>query len=116
MDYFIDALKKYAQFTGRASRKEFWMFYLILYVLGFLTFTVSDVMASILPYAIFALAMAVPILSITTRRLHDTNRSGWWQLLPLVPLVGAIVLLVFLIQRGKDENVYGLESGCLLVK
>ena len=56
---------------------------------------------------IFALAMLVPSISIAARRLHDTGRSGWWQLISLIPLIGAIVLIVFLVQDSHEENQYG---------
>jgi uncharacterized membrane protein YhaH (DUF805 family) len=57
---------------------------------------------------VFSLALAVPSIAVATRRLHDTGRSGWWQLLALIPLVGLIVLIVFLAQDGKSgQNHYG---------
>jgi uncharacterized membrane protein YhaH (DUF805 family) len=100
--------KKYATFSGRASRSEYWWFALIGLVVGIAT-TLIDVVAAgsfagananttglgdILSYG-WALATLVPSLALGVRRLHDTNRSGWWLLIALVPLVGAIVLLVF---------------------
>jgi uncharacterized membrane protein YhaH (DUF805 family) len=100
--------KKYATFSGRASRSEYWWFTLIGFVVGVVT-TLIDVVAAgsfaeananvtglgdMLSY-VWALATLVPSLALGVRRLHDTNRSGWWLLIVLVPLVGAIVLLVF---------------------
>jgi uncharacterized membrane protein YhaH (DUF805 family) len=105
MEYFIGALKKYADFNGRARRTEYWMFVLIymiisvvLTVLGFETLS-----------ALLGLALLIPSISIAARRLHDTGRSGWWQLIALIPLVGFIVLIVFLAQEGHDENEYGMN-------
>ncbi|MEI6858412.1 MAG: DUF805 domain-containing protein [Shewanella sp.] len=105
MDYFIGALKKYADFSGRARRKEYWMFVLIYMVIN-VVLTVLDIyMLS----AIVSLALLVPSLSISARRLHDTGRSGWWQLIYLLPLIGLIVMIVFLVQDSHDDNDYGVN-------
>lgn len=87
---------KYADFNGRASRSEYWWFALGV-ALG------CAILSAIAPvaYAIFALGTLVPSLAAATRRLHDTNRSGWWQLIILVPIIGFIVLLVFLAQESR---------------
>lgn len=109
MDYFIGALKKYADFNGRASRKEYWMFYLI-YMLFILASAVIDAVTGIGIFSIiFTLAMFIPTISIAARRLHDTGRSGWWQLIALIPLIGFIILLVFLTQDSHDSNDYGVN-------
>lgn len=107
MKYFLDALSKYADFTGRARRTEFWMFTLIYIVLS-IGVSLLDVMLGAGFLAIlFALAMLVPTISITARRLHDTGRSGWWQLLNLIPLIGGIILIIFLILDSTEENKWG---------
>jgi uncharacterized membrane protein YhaH (DUF805 family) len=105
MDYFIGALKKYADFNGRASRKEFWM-YILFYMVINIIFSVLglDVISMIVGLMLF-----VPSISIGARRLHDTGRSGWWQLVYLVPLIGLIVMIFFLAQDGHDENDYGVN-------
>lgn len=105
MDYFINALKKYADFSGRARRKEYWMFILIYMIIS-VVFSIFglDVISGLV-----ALGLLVPSLSIAARRLHDTGRSGWWQLIVLIPLIGAIVLIIFLAQDGHDENSYGVN-------
>lgn len=99
---FQDAIRtgfnKYAEFTGTASRPEYWWFFLFL-VLGSLVAMALSFSLSI----VFSLATIVPALAAATRRLHDTGRSGWWQLIALVPLVGCIVLIVLLAQEGKAE-------------
>jgi len=103
MDYFIGALKKYADFNGRARRKEYWMFVLIYMVINVILAVLGmDIIAMIV-----GLALLVPSISIGTRRLHDTGRSGWWQLIYFVPLIGLIVMIVFLSQDSHDENDYG---------
>jgi uncharacterized membrane protein YhaH (DUF805 family) len=105
MDYFIGALKKYADFSGRARRKEYWMFILIYMVINvILALLGMDIISGIV-----ALALLIPSLSIGARRLHDTGRSGWWQLIYLVPLIGLIVMIVFLVQDSHDTNDYGVN-------
>lgn len=90
---------KYADFNGRASRSEYWWFALAV-ALG------CGILSAIAPaaYFIFALGTLVPSIAAATRRLHDTNRSGWWQLIILVPVVGFIVLLVFLAQESSPAS------------
>lgn len=105
MDYFIGALKKYADFNGRARRKEYWMFVLIYMVINIVLAVLGmDVISMIV-----GLALLVPSISIGARRLHDTGRSGWWQLIYFVPLIGLIVMIVFLVQDSHDENDYGVN-------
>ena len=98
MNYYIDALKKYAVFSGRATRKEFWMFvlfsFIVMVVLSLIDSFIGSGDMSILS-TIYGLGVLLPSLGIAIRRLHDTNRSGWWLLIGLIPLVGAIVLIVF---------------------
>ena len=107
MEYFIGAIKKYADFSGRATRQEYWMFvlfYLIFYVvLGM----VDALLGTMVLALIFSLALAIPSISLAARRLHDTSRSGWWQLITIVPLIGIIVLIVFLVQDSHAANEYG---------
>ena len=109
MNWYLEVLKKYAVFSGRARRKEYWMFFLfnviILFVLGFVEgFAGSAGIVSML----YSLGVLIPSIAVSVRRLHDTDRSGWWLLIGLVPLIGAIVLLVFMFQDSKpDENQYG---------
>ncbi|NQZ89814.1 MAG: DUF805 domain-containing protein [Colwellia sp.] len=105
MEYFIGALKKYADFTGRARRKEYWMFVLIYTVINIVLAVLGLDIISI----IFGLALFVPSISIAARRLHDTGRSGWWQLILLIPLIGFIILIVFLAQDSHDANDYGVN-------
>jgi len=109
MEYFIGALKKYADFDGRARRKEYWMF-ILFYLIFYVAFIVADVvLGTMFLSSIFGLAMLVPSLSIGARRLHDTSRSGWWQLISLIPLIGGIILIVFLAQDSHDANDFGMN-------
>lgn len=107
MEYFVGALKKYADFKGRARRKEYWMFVLI-YILMIIGLTVIDVVVGTgFLSSILSLLLFVPSISIAARRLHDTGRTGWWQLIALIPLIGAIILIIFLAQDSHDDNDYG---------
>ena len=91
-------LSKYATFSGRASRSEYWYFALFTFLLGLIP---------ILGY-VAGLAFLIPDLAVAVRRLHDIGKSGWWYLICLVPLVGAIVLLIFFCQPGQPgANEYG---------
>ncbi|WP_457743696.1 DUF805 domain-containing protein [Sulfurimonas sp.] len=111
MDYFIDAYKNYANFSGRATRQQYWMFYLI-YMLAYILLVVADMMIQTggLLSGLFALGSFIPSIAIAARRLHDTNRSGWWQLLLFIPIIGALVLLFFLVSKGTEgENRFGFN-------
>lgn len=92
-------LAKYADFSGRASRSEYWWFVLFILLVSMAASVISPKLS-----ALFSLATLLPSIAAATRRLHDTNRTGWWQLLVLVPLVGFIVLLVLLAQKGQGES------------
>jgi|SRR5690625_3294 len=115
MNWYLEVLKKYAVFSGRARRKEYWFFFLfnliITFVLGFIdgfagTFSVDAGIG--LLGGIYALAVLLPGIAVSVRRLHDTERSGWWLLISLVPIIGFIVLLVFMVQDSTPgENRYG---------
>lgn len=115
MNWFITALKKYAVFSGRSRRSEYWyfiLFYLIIYiVLAFIdrvTGTFNAESGAGLLTGIFALALLIPSIAVSVRRLHDTDRSGWWLLIGFIPLIGAIVLIVFFVQdSGAGTNRFG---------
>jgi len=90
-------LSKYADFNGTASRPEFWWFILFVFI-------VSVVLTAILPLLgnIFGLAMLLPQLAVGARRLHETGKSGWLQLLLLLPIVGLVVLIIFWVQPARS--------------
>jgi len=115
MNYYVECWKKYAVFSGRARRKEYWMFFLfnvlvstgIGFVLGIVG-AVADTPELALAAHLYTLAALLPSMAVWVRRMHDTGRSGWWWLLALIPFVGAIVLLVFLCQDSQPgANQYG---------
>ncbi|MFT5235269.1 MAG: uncharacterized membrane protein YhaH (DUF805 family) [Shewanella sp.] len=107
MEYFIGGLKKYADFTGRARRKEFWMFILFYMIFYTLAAVIDVALGTMIFTSVLALGLFIPSIAISARRLHDTGRSGWWQLVGLIPLIGAIVLLVFYVQDSIGENEHG---------
>jgi uncharacterized membrane protein YhaH (DUF805 family) len=110
MNWYINAWKKYATFSGRAGRQEYWYFVLfniLAYILlSIIAGIIGKIGASLL--SLYAVAVFLPGLAASVRRLHDTNRSGWWLLISAIPLVGPIVLLVFLVQESYAiDNQYG---------
>jgi uncharacterized membrane protein YhaH (DUF805 family) len=114
MEYYVEVLRKYTVFGGRARRAEYWMFTLFNFIVSAIVFGVDEVLGfrtgdgiGILG-GIYGLAVLLPSLAVTCRRLHDTGRTGWWMLIGIVPILGAIVLIIFLIQDSTPgENEYG---------
>jgi len=102
---------KYATFSGRASRSEYWWWTLFVIVASIILQAVDFAIGFGdwgLLSNIFSLATIVPSIAVAARRLHDVNKSGWWQLLVIVPLVGWIILLIWVIKKGStDENRFG---------
>jgi len=107
--------KKYATFAGRAQRKEFWFFQLALLILG-LGLVFFDVLAGTMNVkegvglfsGIFLLATIIPNLAVGVRRMHDTDRSGWWILISIIPIIGQIWFIVLLCFKGTDgKNRFG---------
>ena len=115
MEWYLAVLKKYAVFSGRSRRKEYWYFVLfniiisiVLAVVDRVTGTFSQEAGMGLLGGIYTLAVLIPGIAVSVRRLHDTNRSGWWILIALIPLIGAIVLLFFMVQDSEPGvNQYG---------
>jgi uncharacterized membrane protein YhaH (DUF805 family) len=115
MNWYLEVLKKYAVFNGRARRKEYWMFFLFNVIISTVLMIVDGIVGtSAAPGAIgllgglYTLAVLIPGIAVAVRRLHDTGRSGLWILIGLVPFVGLIVLIVFMVQDGTPgENEFG---------
>lgn len=115
--YLVVVLKKYAMFKGRARRKEYWYFVLYNILITIVLTIIDGVTGLFSPEAgigllsgLYSLAVLIPGIAVSVRRLHDTNRSGWWLLIFLVPLVGAIVILVFAVLDSQpDQNQYGFN-------
>ena len=115
MDWYLGVLKQYAVFKGRARRKEYWFFILfnliaslLLTLVDFMTGSLDAELGMGMLSGLYSLAILIPSLAVTVRRLHDTGRTGWWLLVGLIPLIGAIVLLVFmLLDSQPNDNEYG---------
>ena len=105
-------LKNYVNFQGRANRAEFWWLFLFNFLVGFVLGILGQigkigVVFTILSY-IYSLAVLLPGLGVSVRRLHDINKSGWYILIGLIPIVGGIILIIWLAKEGdKTENQYG---------
>ncbi len=111
--------KKYADFSTRASRKEFWSFALFYWFLCLAMFMISILVDVVFEHSfqmfrlmvgvsvIIALLLMVPTYAVCVRRLHDTGRSGWWILLYFIPCIGAIALLIMLCRKSDEDNKYG---------
>ena len=109
MNWYLGCWKKYAEFSGRARRKEFWMFvlfnYLVVIGVGILDAILGTCFAL---HGIYWLAAIIPCLAVTVRRLHDTDHSGWWLFITMIPVIGAIIFLVFLCSDSKPgANRFG---------
>jgi uncharacterized membrane protein YhaH (DUF805 family) len=107
-DAVRDAFSKYATFTGRSSRSAYWWFYLFNILLLIAALAVDYALGtSGVIYGLSALALLLPNIAVAVRRLHDAGHSGWWLLIALLPLIGAIVLLVFTLQGSEPPNQWG---------
>jgi len=110
VEYFkLVVFERYAQFTGRAGRAEYWWFFLANLIVSVLFNALGRATALFaLIGLLYSLALLIPGIAVAIRRLHDTGRSGWWLLISLVPIVGIIVLIVFLATEGDPgANEYG---------
>lgn len=117
--FFLNVVKnQYADFVGRSSRRQFWMFILwnivisiVVSIVGSMLFG-SNMIGQQDPLSVlFSLALLVPSLAIGARRLHDIGKSGWWQLLGIIPILGWAVLIYFFVQVGASgANMYGTNQ------
>jgi len=111
MNWYLEVLKKYATFGGRARRTEFWMFVLINAIIDAvlsILWRATGVGILEVIYYLYALAVLIPGIAVTVRRLHDTGRSGGWWFIGLIPSVGWIILIVFCAQDSQPgPNQYG---------
>jgi uncharacterized membrane protein YhaH (DUF805 family) len=108
--WYLEALKKYGVFNGRARRKEFWSFTLINAFISLVLSTVDIAMGNGHGElsSLYAIAVLIPHIAVSVRRLHDTGRSAWWLLIALIPCIGVIALLVFMVWDSQpSENKYG---------
>lgn len=108
MNWYIGVLKKYAVFDGRARRTEYWMFVLFNLIIAIVLNLIDRMTGHQILGTLYGLAVLLPGIGVSIRRLHDTGRIGWWLLLAFIPLIGAIILIVFMAQDGQPgSNQYG---------
>ena len=126
MEWMLLPFRRYADFSGRSRRMEYWMFRLFEFLVIMAAFILVVMLAGLsrgaggeqaggvvggigmLAVSVFVLGSIIPSIAVTVRRLHDTNRSGWMMLLGFIPLIGGIVLLVFMFSEGtQGPNNYG---------
>ncbi len=114
MNYYLAVLKKYAVFSGRAQRAEYWYFFLFNIIIGIILGIIDEIIGFSAEAGvgmlggIYSLAILIPSIAVAVRRLHDTNHSGWWLFTSLIPFVGAIILFVFMVRDSQpDQNQYG---------
>ncbi|CAM3529005.1 Inner membrane protein YhaH [Vibrio aerogenes CECT 7868] len=108
MEWYIAVIRQYAVFTGRARRKEYWMFFLFNLIFSLIAGVLDGFFGTVAIGTVYGVAVLVPGIAVTVRRLHDTGRSGWWALIALIPFIGTLVLIVLTIFEGdKGSNEYG---------
>lgn len=117
MHWYIEVLKKYAVFSGRARRAEFWYFFLFSAIISIFLTLIDEFMGLKFEVrgenlgflsTLYYIAVLIPYLAVIFRRLHDTGRSGWWILIFFIPIVGVIVAVVFLASKGTEgDNRFG---------
>jgi uncharacterized membrane protein YhaH (DUF805 family) len=113
MDEFLKVIKNYAGFSGRAGRREYWMFtliYILIYIaLIILTAIMPSGLATVFSILtlVFALGLLIPSLAVCVRRLHDVDKSGWWVLISLVPIVGLYLIYLLIIEGTPGTNRFG---------
>lgn len=117
MNWYLTVLKKYAVFSGRARRKEYWMFILFNMIFCLIAMALDKILGIGFDclyntygpiYIIYILAVFIPGLAVVVRRLHDIGKSGWMYLICFIPIVGAIWILVLLVKDSdQGENKYG---------
>ena len=120
MKYYFNVLDKYTIFTGRTSRKEYWMFILFNFLISGIAILIDNLIGTTiqtdygdtLPYGyiymLYVLALIIPSIAVSVRRLHDVGKSGWFMLLALIPVIGSIWFIVLILSNSNQwDNKYG---------
>lgn len=115
MNWYLKVLKNYAVFSGRARRKELWMFVLFNIIFCIVAIVLDNILGTAakgigygLIYCLYSLAVLIPSLAVSVRRLHDIGKSGWMILIGLIPIIGSIWLLIlYLLDSEPGENRFG---------
>ena len=132
MQYYLKALRNYTLFTGRATRSEYWYFVLFNLIFSIVAIIIDNIIGTkismdsingpmALPYGyiyiLYWLAVLLPALAVTVRRLHDVNKSGWFILICLIPFIGAIWLLILMVtDSDPGENKYGVNPNAIPIQ
>lgn len=117
MNWYLKVFRQYADFNGRARRKEYWMFFLFNMMFAILATILDNLLGTVSSdygygffYAAYGLALFLPALGVAVRRLHDVGKSGWFLLISIIPIIGAIWLIVLMATDGQPgSNQYGLN-------
>ena len=117
MNWYLEVLKKYVVFEGRARRKEYWMFILFNVIFVVLASGINPELRGFdIIIIIYLVAMIIPIISVTVRRMHDIGKSGFWIFIRFVPIIGAIWMLILLCTEGQTgENKYGEDPKIMIM-
>lgn len=108
MNYYLDVLKKYVVFEGRARRKEYWMFLLFNLIILGIIYVLDYILGTAVLEYLYGLAVFLPSLAVQVRRLHDINKRWYWIFIVLIPLVGEIWMIVLMATEGtKGDNEFG---------
>lgn len=108
MNWYLKCIKQYADFSGRARRQEYWMFVLINILFGIAAGIIDTIIGFNCVSYLYSLFVLIPSIAVCVRRLHDIGKSGYWILISFVPLVGAIILIVWACREGDGaDNEYG---------
>jgi uncharacterized membrane protein YhaH (DUF805 family) len=110
MYWYLDVIKKYAVFSGRATRTEYWMFVLINFIISVIAMLIDYFALNGIRIidTLYSLAVLIPSFAVGARRLHDIGKTGWWQLIGLIPILGWIVLIIYFATDSQDKsNNYG---------
>lgn len=107
LDYMTLPLKRYAEFTGRSRRMEYWMFYVGVIVAIFVAAMIDAILGFPILIFIVGLGSIIPSIAVAVRRLHDQDKSGWFLLLGLIPLAGIVLLVFYFLEGTKGDNQYG---------
>lgn len=109
MKFYLEVLKKYAVFSGRARRKEYWMFMLFNIIIMITTYIIDYLLKTTISIkSIYTLAVMLPTIAVSVRRLQDIGKSGWWFFITLIPLVGGIWFFILTLKDSQPgENIYG---------
>lgn len=112
MKWYLHVLKNYRTFQGRATRKEYWMFVLFNFII-WCVLSAIELITDMPPFLriVYLVAVFIPSLAVTARRLHDIGRSSWWYLINFVPVIGGIWLLILFCQRSEvTANIYDTDT------